>query len=90
MEEIVARVNNEIITTSDLARAKQALTSEVEEECKKGCTPDERAKIAKEKEENMLRDLIDQSLLVQRGKDAGINVQPECVKRMDQIRQSGK
>lgn len=87
IEEIVARVNNEIITLSDLARAKQALGAEVEEECKQGCTPEQRAKLAKDKEENMLRDLIDQSLLVQRGKDAGINVQPECIKRMDQIRQ---
>lgn len=87
VEEIVARVNNEIITLSDMARARQALAAEVEEECKKGCTAEQRAKLVKEKEENMLRDLIDQSLLVQRGKDAGVNVQTECIKRMDQIRQ---
>ncbi len=87
VEEIIARVNNEIITFSDLSRARQALQAEVEEDCRKGCSPEERAKVTKEKEDNMLRDLIDQSLLVQRGKDAGINVQPECIKRMDQIRQ---
>lgn len=87
VEEIVARVNNEIITRGDLARAKQALAAEVEEDCRKGCTPEQREKLAKEKEQDMLRDLIDQSLLVQRGKDAGISVQGECVKRMDQIRQ---
>jgi peptidyl-prolyl cis-trans isomerase SurA len=87
IEEIVARVNNEIITLSDLKRARQALAAEVEEECRRGCTPEQRAQLTKEKEEHMLRDLIDQSLLVQRGKDAGINVQGECIKRMDQIRQ---
>ncbi len=87
VEEIIARVNNEIITMSDLARAKQAVQAELEEDCRKGCTPEEHAKLAKEKEDNMLRDLIDQSLLVQRGKDAGINVQSDCIKRLDQIRQ---
>ena len=87
LEEIIARVNNEIITVSDLNRARMALSAEVEEECKKGCTGDERTKLTQEKEQHMLRDLIDQSLLVQRGKDAGISVQSECVKRMDQIRQ---
>src|SRR5437879_13468658 len=40
-----------------------------------------------EKQKNILRDLIDQSLLVQRAKDMGINVEPEVVKRLDQIRQ---
>jgi len=34
-----------------------------------------------------LRDLIDQSLLAQRGKDMDINVEPEVVKQLDQIRQ---
>jgi peptidyl-prolyl cis-trans isomerase SurA len=86
VEEIVVRVNNEIITLTDVARARATLSQEVDEECKKGCTPEERAKVTKEREENMLRDLINQSLLVQRGKDLGINVQPECIKRMDQVR----
>lgn len=87
VEEIIARVNNEIITLSDLKRARQSLLAEVEEECRKGCTAPQRVQLTKDKEENMLRDLIDQALLVQRGKDAGINVQPECIRRMDQIRQ---
>jgi len=87
LEEIIARVNNEIITLSDLNRARQALAAEVEEECRKGCTESEHTKLVQEKEADMLRDLIDQSLLVQRGKDAGISVQSDCVKRMDQIRQ---
>jgi len=33
-----------------------------------------------------LRDLIDQSLLVQRGKDMGVSVEPEVIKKLDQIR----
>jgi len=34
--------------------------------------------------------LIDQSLLVQRGKDMGVNVEPEVIKRLDQLRQQNK
>jgi peptidyl-prolyl cis-trans isomerase SurA len=37
-----------------------------------------------------LRDLIDQSLLAQRGKDMGISVEPEVVKQLDQIRLQNK
>ena len=35
-----------------------------------------------------LRDLIDQSLLAQRGKDMGVSVETDVVKQLDQIRQS--
>ena len=42
------------------------------------------------KEKNLLRDLIDQSLLVQRAKDSGINVDTDVIKRLDAIRQQYK
>ncbi len=88
LDEIVVRVNNEIITRSDVLRARAAVGAEVDEECRQsGCTADQRAKLTEEKETNLLRDLIDQSLLIQRGKDAGISVTAECVRRMDAIRQ---
>ncbi len=89
VEEIVARVNNEIVTVSDIVRARSTLSQEVEEDCRQrgGCKPEERAGMTKEREENLLRDLIDQSLLVQRAKDLGINVESDVIRRMDQIRQ---
>jgi len=43
-----------------------------------------------DRQKNTLRDLIDQSLLVQRGKDMGVNVEPEVIKRLDQLRQQNK
>ncbi len=43
-----------------------------------------------EKEKDLLRDLIDQSLLTQRAKDNGINVDTEVIKRLDAIRQQYK
>lgn len=86
LEEIIARVNNEVITTSELARARASLRQEVEQDCQ-GCPSTEVDSILREREENLLRDLIDQSLLVQRGKDIGLNVEPDVVKQLDAIRQ---
>jgi peptidyl-prolyl cis-trans isomerase SurA len=89
LEEIVARVNNEIITREDLEHARNALEGEVREGCT-NCTEDKiRSEIAA-KDKDLLRDLIDQSLLAQRAKDAGINVDTELVKRLDAIRQQYK
>src|ERR1700680_429901 len=85
VEEIVARVNNDVITREDLQHAQASINSEVQDECQ-NCTPDQlRAQIAA-KEKNVLRDLIDQSLLVQRAKDSSINVDTEVIKRLDAIR----
>jgi peptidyl-prolyl cis-trans isomerase SurA len=89
VEEIVARVNNEIVTREDIEKARAALQTEVPQDCAK-CTPDEiRTEIAA-KEKDLLRDLIDQSLLIQRAKDQGINVDTEVIKRLDAIRQQNK
>jgi peptidyl-prolyl cis-trans isomerase SurA len=89
VEEIVARVNNDVITREDLAHARQSLDSEVRDECR-NCTPSQLQEASAAKEKNLLRDLIDQSLLVQRAKDAGINVDSEVIKRLDAIRQQYK
>ena len=89
VEEIVARVNNDVITREDLQHALAIIPGEVQDECQ-NCTPDQlRAQIAA-KEKNVLRDLIDQSLLVQRAKDSSINVDAEVIKRLDAIRQQYK
>jgi peptidyl-prolyl cis-trans isomerase SurA len=89
VEEIVARVNNDVITREDLGHARQSLASEVQDECQ-NCTPDQvQARVAA-KEKDLLRDLIDQSLLVQRAKDDSINVDAELIKRLDAIRVNAK
>src|SRR6202022_3300512 len=85
VEEIVARVNNDVITREDLQHAQASINSEVQDECQ-NCTPDQlRTQIAA-KEKNVLRDLIDQSLLVQRAKASNINVDADVIKRLDAIR----
>src|ERR1700676_5202135 len=89
VEEIVARVNNEIITREDLDHAHASLESEAADACQK-CSPEQLKEMIAGKEKDLLRDLIDQSLLTQRAKDQGINVDTEVIKRLDAIRQQYK
>jgi peptidyl-prolyl cis-trans isomerase SurA len=86
VEEIVARVNNEIITRSELDKARATAEEDAKQECAGHCTPEQLQVQVEDRQKNALRDLIDQSLLVQRGKDMGISVEPEVIKRLDQIR----
>lgn len=86
VEEIIARVNNEIITRSELDKARATAQDDAEQECKGKCTPEELKAQVEDGQKNALRNLIDQSLLVQRGKDMSISVETEVIKRLDQIR----
>ena len=54
VEEIIARVNNSIITNSDFLRSKEQLKEEVKQQ-----DPTNSAKAYAEKEKDVLRDLID-------------------------------
>lgn len=87
VEEIVVRVNNEIITASELEKAREALRREIEEQDCRTCSAAEKVAMLQEREKNLLRDLIDQSLLVQRAKDNGVNVEADVVRQLDSIRQ---
>jgi len=88
-EEIVARVNNDIITLSDYDKAEQALRHDVTEECQ-GCPPERVEAMYKDKQKDLLRDLIDQELLIQRGKDEGISVEADVIKQLDEVRRQNK
>jgi len=90
VEEIIARVNNEIITGSELQRARASAEEDAQQECQNRCTPEQLKADVEERQKNALRDLIDQSLLVQRAKDMGVSVEPEVIKRLDQIRVQNK
>ncbi|HWR16100.1 MAG TPA: peptidylprolyl isomerase [Terriglobales bacterium] len=81
VEEIVARVNNSIITRTDLARSKEQMTNEAHQ---KNVPQDEIDK----RQSDILRDLIDQQLLVQKAADLGITGDNELIKRLDEIRKS--
>ncbi len=89
IEEIVARVNDRIITLSDYQKALAALPQEVQQDCQQQqppCAPNQEQAQVADKKKNLLRDMIDQQLLIQRGKDMGIDVTTDLVKRLDDVR----
>jgi peptidyl-prolyl cis-trans isomerase SurA len=85
VEEIVARVNNDVITLSDYQKADQQLREEIAHDCQ-GCATDKVEADYKAQQKDLLRGLIDQSLLVQRAKDMGVSVETELIKRLDEVR----
>ncbi len=85
VEEIIARVNSEIITRSDFERSKDQLRDEVKQQ-----DPANADKLYAEREKDVLRDLIDQQLLLEKGKDLGITGDTELIKRLDQMRKDMK
>jgi peptidyl-prolyl cis-trans isomerase SurA len=79
VEEIVARVNDQVISKSDYQRADQELASQAQPQ---GWSQQQLF----EARHDLLRDLIDQQLLLSKGKDLGITGETETVKRLDDIR----
>lgn len=77
--EIVARVNDQVINNSDYKRAEQELASQGQQQ---GWSQQQLF----EGKHDLLRDLIDQQLLLSKGKELGISGESETVKRLDDIR----
>jgi peptidyl-prolyl cis-trans isomerase SurA len=85
VEEIVARVNGQIITRSEFNRSKDQLRDDVKQQ-----DPSNADKLFSEREKDVLRDLIDQQLLLDKGKDLGITGDTDLIKRLDQMRKDMK
>ncbi len=81
VEEIIARVNNSIITRSDFERSKLQLKDEAKQQ-----DPNNPEKDIAGKERDVLRDLIDQQLLIDKGKDLGLTADTELIKKLDEMR----
>ena len=81
IEEIIARVNNQIITRAEYLRSKETLKQEAQQQ-----DPGSAGKIVEERDKDVLRDLIDQQLLLEKGKDLGITADTEVIKRLDEMR----
>jgi len=81
IEEIVARVNNQIITRTEYQRSKADLRKEAEQQ-----DPVNAEKVIAERDKDVLRDLIDQQLLLEKGKDLGITADTDLIKKLDQMR----
>ncbi len=85
VEEIVARVNNQIVTRGEYLRSKEQLKQEAQQQ-----DPANADKIVAERDKDVLRDLIDQQLLLEKGKDLSITADTEVIKRLDEMRKEMK
>ncbi len=82
VDEIIARVNTAIITRADYERAKQTTQSELQQQ-----SPNDWQTKWPERQKEVLRELIDRQLLLEKGKELGITGDTEAVKRLNQMRQ---
>src|SRR6204780_1418565 len=85
VEEIIARVNSQIITRSEFLRSKDQLKEDVKQQDAANAD-----KLYNDRQKDVLRDLIDQQLLLEKGKDLGITGDTDLVKRLDQMRKEMK
>lgn len=79
VEQIVARVNDRVISTSDYDRAVKDLDQQAQQH---QWTEQQ----LYEQKHELLRDLIDQQLLLSRGKQLDITAETELVKQLDAMR----
>ncbi len=79
VEEIAARVNDQVISKSDYDRADQELEQEARQQSWT------QAQLMEQKRD-LMRSLIDNQLLLSKGKELGINGETEVIKRLDEMR----
>ncbi|MDR3744578.1 MAG: peptidylprolyl isomerase [Acidobacteriaceae bacterium] len=83
VEDAIVRVNDQIIDRSDYIRSQQQLIDEARQT---HLTDDELAS----RQKDLLRDMIDQQLLLSRGKELDISADSEVIRRLDDIRKQNK
>ena len=87
VEEIVAKVNGDIVTRGELAHNREMLEQQLRSE---GVTGARLQDEVKQREKDTLRDQIDQLLLVQRGKDLNIKIDADVTRRLAEIQVQSK
>src|SRR5579864_4925702 len=85
VEEIIARVNNQIITRSAYQHEQEQLKQEAQQQ-----DPTHADQIVSEGQKDVLRGLIDRELLLEKGKELGITADTELIKRLDEMRKEMK
>src|ERR1017187_10841201 len=79
VEEIVAKINNDVITRGEMERTQQELAAELRQQ---GLSGAKLQQALQARAADALREQIDQLLLVQKAKDLNINVDSEITKRL--------
>jgi peptidyl-prolyl cis-trans isomerase SurA len=79
VEDVIARVNDQIITRSEYERSEDRLLQEAQQSNMSEADLQDRLHV-------LLRDMIDQKLLLSKGKDLGITGDAETIRQLDEIR----
>jgi peptidyl-prolyl cis-trans isomerase SurA len=79
VEDAVARINDQIITRTEYQAAEEQLLQEARQDNLSQADLDDRIS-------NLLRDLIDEQLLLSKGKELGITGDAETIRELDDIR----
>jgi peptidyl-prolyl cis-trans isomerase SurA len=88
VEDIVAKVNGEIVTRSEISKRRDLIREEMGQQ--KGLSGAALDAAVNEQAANILSDQIDQLLLVQKAKELNINVDADLNRRMTQIQSESK
>ncbi len=83
VEEIIAKVNGEVILRSQLENAVSELRREVE--ANQDATPEQKQEMLERREKNILSDLIDERLLVEKGEELNVNVEADVLRQRDSL-----
>src|SRR5690242_3080058 len=87
VEEIICKVNGDIITKGEMERQHQTLEAALRQEGLNGLRLQEGVR---DREKDILRDQIDQLLLVSKAKDLNISVDADVTKRIAEIQTQSK
>src|ERR1043166_1305010 len=92
IDEIVAWVNSDIILRSEFEKRKSQIRNDLAEAPPRGrgLQGAQLEQAMNDAQKLLLRDLIDETLLLQQAKEMGLNADLEVVKTMEQLRQERK
>jgi len=79
VEDVIVRINDQIITRSAYEHSEQQMVQDAQQQNVS------QAELA-DHLHNLLRDMIDQQLLLSKGKDLGVNCDAEVQRRLDDLR----
>jgi peptidyl-prolyl cis-trans isomerase SurA len=81
-DEIVARVNNDVITKSEFEKSREMVQREMQKNFKGA----EYQQMVEKYEKEILRNMIDELLLVQKANELSLTADSEVIKTLDNIR----
>ncbi len=86
LEEIIVKANDDIVLRSEYERTLGQIRAEVIADSTLSAS--QREELLEEREKHVLRDMIDNRLLVQKGEELGINIETQLLRQRDNIMES--